>query len=157
MQYRLTIVISKLYPSKGHGLVSLKFTNEKPIRIRHFFSRVRDEHKYAKQSVKRRKKRKTTCQEITYRNVSKNKAWILRLLASLLHFIFFNAAMPCKNGEKIEEQEQIDTGQQQGLSWTNLNSKLFKSLSELTIVNCIGVTALSRRPKALTIVRYDVT
>ncbi len=37
----------------------------------------------------------------------------------------FNAEMPCKNRKKIEEQ--LDTDQQQGLSWTNLNSKLFKS------------------------------
>ncbi len=48
--------------------------------MRQFFSHVRDEHEYAKKSVKGRKTRNTTC----HVNVSKNKAWILRFLASLL-------------------------------------------------------------------------
>ncbi len=51
---------------------SLKFANKKPIRMRQFFSHVRYEHKYAKQSVKGTKKQHAKKLHIT--NVQRRDA-----------------------------------------------------------------------------------
>ncbi len=89
-----------------------KFSNKKPIIMRQFFSHVRDELCKTKRQGKENKN-KQHAKKLHIINVSKNKAWTLRFLASLLHFIFFNAEMPCKNRKKKK---------QRGI-WTQINNK----------------------------------